>query len=285
MARLRAQSHGPAQVGDPGLLGQEVDHGMRSARVELRGVRVVQPAHVAGELDDCGLQAQAQAQIRNAALARVPDGLELPFHPSPPEPTRDHDAVDAFQDLLGRGDQVVGGHPSDVDMHAVGEAAVAERLDHREVGVAEVHVLAHDGHGHRRGGLPDAVDEPLPLGEVRRGLDPEMMGQVAVQALGVQHQRDPVDGVRVHGRHDGVDGDVAQQRDLLLEVPGQRPVGPAHDDVGLQTEGAQLLHGVLGGLGLQLAGGPDERHQRHVHERAVVAADLVAELADGLQEG
>ena len=41
---------------------------------------------------------------------------------------------------------------------------------------------------------------------------------------------------------------------------------------------------MLGGLGLQLAGGSDVGHQRHVQEEAVVAADVVADLAGGLEE-
>ena len=41
---------------------------------------------------------------------------------------------------------------------------------------------------------------------------------------------------------------------------------------------------MLGRLGLQLAGGGDVGHQRQVHEDRVVAADLLAELPDGLEE-
>ena len=41
---------------------------------------------------------------------------------------------------------------------------------------------------------------------------------------------------------------------------------------------------MLRGLGLQLAGGADERSQGDVHEGHVLLAHLVAELADGLQE-
>ena len=41
---------------------------------------------------------------------------------------------------------------------------------------------------------------------------------------------------------------------------------------------------MLGRLGLQLAGGGDVRHQRQVDEDRVLAPELVAELADGLEE-
>ena len=65
---------------------------------------------------------------------------------------------------------------------------------------------------------------------------------------------------------------------------GTSPVGAADDRVGLDADGAQRGDRVLGRLGLQLAGRPDVGHQRDVQEEAVVAADVVAHLAGGLEE-
>ena len=56
------------------------------------------PQHVAGELDDRALQAQADAQERHALLARVPDRVDLALDAAVPEPAGDQDAVDAGQD-------------------------------------------------------------------------------------------------------------------------------------------------------------------------------------------
>ena len=56
------------------------------------------------------------------------------------------------------------------------------------------------------------------------------------------------------------------------------------DDVGLDADPAQLLDRVLGGLGLQLAGRRERRQQRHVDVQHVRAADVLAHLADGLEE-
>jgi hypothetical protein len=41
---------------------------------------------------------------------------------------------------------------------------------------------------------------------------------------------------------------------------------------------------VLRGLRLLLARRPDERHERHVHVEDVLAADVLAELPDRLEE-
>ena len=62
------------------------------------------------------------------------------------------------------------------------------------------------------------------------------------------------------------------------------PVGAAQQDVGLDADRAQVADAVLRRLGLQLAGGADERHQRQVDVERVLAADVLPQLADGLDE-
>ena len=56
------------------------------------------------------------------------------------------------------------------------------------------------------------------------------------------------------------------------------------DDVGLDADAAQLLDRVLGGLRLELAGRGERRQQRHVDVQDVRPADVLAHLADGLEE-
>ena len=209
----------------------------------------------------------------------------MPLDPADPEPAGDQDPVRAAERLLrGAPAEVVGGDPVDPHVGAVVDPAVVQRLHHREVGVAEVHVLPDDGDPHRVGRGTDPPDELLPLAEVRLLVDPQVPRELLVQALLVERERHLVDRGRVGRADHAADRHVAQQRDLLLEVPTDRSVAPADDRVRLETERAELLHGVLGGLRLQLTAGADERHQGHVDERAAVASDLVAQLADGLEE-
>jgi type II secretory pathway component PulM len=78
---------------------------------------------------------------------------------------------------------------------------------------------------------------------------------------------------------------VAEQGDLALDLLVEEAVGAAEQDVGLDADRAQVAHAVLRRLGLQLAGRADERHQRQVDVERVLAADVLPELADGLDEG
>ena len=100
----------------------------------------------------------------------------------------------------------------------------------------------------------------------------------------MEDQRELVDVLGVGGVDDRAFLDVAEIRDLALQVVGQRRLAAAHDDVGLDATAAQLGHRVLRRLGLLLARRPDERHQRDVDVADVVAPDHVAELADRLEE-
>ena len=61
-------------------------------------------------------------------------------------------------------------------------------------------------------------------------------------------------------------------------------VGAEDDDVGLDADPAQLLDRVLGRLGLELAGRGQRGEQRHVDVQDVGPPDVLAHLADGLEE-
>ena len=71
---------------------------------------------------------------------------------------------------------------------------------------------------------------------------------------------------------------------LRARSSGIGAVGAAQQDVGLDADRAQLLDRMLGRLGLQLAGRRDVGHQRQVDEDGVAARQVVAELADRLEE-
>lgn len=134
-------------------------------------------------------------------------------------------------------------------------------------------------------GVVDPVQQVLPHRpvDVAEG-QVELADDVGVQALGVQHLGDVVDRLGVDRGDDRGLVDVAHQRDLALDGGRHLAVGAQHDRVGLDADVAQRRDRVLGRLGLELTGRADVGEQRDVHDEDVVAADLVADLAHGLQE-
>ena len=77
---------------------------------------------------------------------------------------------------------------------------------------------------------------------------------------------------------------VAEQGDLLAHFLVERLLAAADQDVRGDADFAQLGDGLLRRLGLQFAGGLDERHVGDVHEDDVVVPDFEREFADGFEE-
>ena len=165
------------------------------------------------------------------------------------------------------------------------EAAVIERLVQALVGVLVADVLADDVDRDLVGRVLDAIDEVDPGVHARFGLrQVQPVEDDPIEPFGREHQRHLVDARDVLGGDDRFFVDVAEERDLPLDVLVEEPIGAAEQDVGLDADRAQVADAVLRRLGLQLAGGADERHQRQVDVERVLAADVLAQLADRLDE-
>ncbi len=218
----------------------------------------------------------------NRPFARHPRRRDLALDPALAEAARDQDPVGALE-LLGV--EVLGVDELDVDLDAVMDPAVLERLDHRLVGVFEADVLADQGDLHPAVGGVGAAHHRFPLGEVRgRRLHPEVVEDEVVDALGAEHQRHLVDVVDVVGRDHRVDREAREQRDLVADVAVEATLGAADQGVRLDPDPAQLVDRVLGRLRLQFTGVADVRHQRQVDEHASFRAEVGVELADRLEE-
>ena len=101
----------------------------------------------------------------------------------------------------------------------------------------------------------------------------------------MQHARHLVDGVHVpHADHAPL-GHVGEQADLLALLVRHLAVGAAQQGIGLDADLAQLLHRVLGRLGLELAGRGNVGQVGEVDKGRHVGTQAQAELAHGFEEG
>ena len=130
------------------------------------------------------------------------------------------------------------------------------------------------------------VYKALPLCQIRlRGIEPQLPADHPGKVGFFQHQG----GFVQVGEGDifkyAVGLYIAEQGNLVENPLLQRLIAPQHDDIRVHTQAPQLLHGVLGGLGLVLVGAPEEGHQGHMDEKAVFPAHLQANLPHRLQEG
>ena len=144
--------------------------GWAASLVELQRVGAVQAGQVPGHLDRHALQAEAQAQGRDAVLAGVPGRADLAFDAADAEAAGDDDAVDAGQrrGRAGRADALVAGHPAQLDPGPVGEAGRPDRLADRQVRVGQVDVLADQRDGDRLPRVVHPVEQVVPAASSRR---------------------------------------------------------------------------------------------------------------------
>ena len=214
---IDAEPHGAALLLDVALLGEQVDDRVRREGVELGRVGVSGVEHLAGDVDDGALHAEAEPEIRDQVLAGVPRGEHLALDAAMAEAARHDDAVDTFErrHVLV---EVLAVDPDEVEVGAAVDRRVAQGLDDADVRVRHLDVLADDRDAHARLGRRDARAEVLPLGEIRwRGIEVEQLHDVIAEPGVLEHQRHLVDGARVRHVDHGAHLDVTEERDLLLE--------------------------------------------------------------------
>src|SRR5207237_1020577 len=141
--------------------------------------------------------------------------------------------------------------------------------------------------------IPSTPRTPKPPGTHHRrpaaeiglfGLEPQPRAHFSVESLVVQLERDFIDRLHVGTLDHAAEIDVAELRDLALQLLRQRSLGTAHEDVGLDSDLHELADRVLRRLRLQLRGRRDERAPREMNEECVVAADFLTELTNGFEE-
>src|SRR5687767_9823452 len=130
-----AEAHGAAEIAAGGAFlelvaahpfGHQADHRLR-AGTELRRAGVLHADQIAGRLDHRHLHPETDAEVRDLALAREAGGVDLAFRAALAEAAGHQDAVYAFEML----DRVLaledfGIDPVEIDLHVVGDAAVAQ---------------------------------------------------------------------------------------------------------------------------------------------------------------
>ena len=175
---------------------------------------------MACELRDGDVHAEADAEIRDALLARNLAGEDLALPPARAEAAGHEHAVGRLE-LLDRllVGHVLGVEPAHVHLRTLVHAGVLERLVHREVGVVELHVLADERDLDVLAPLGDQVGEVLPLAEHgRRRVEAEALADELVEAFPLQELRNQVDVGHIRGADHRSGVDVGEERDLLPDV-------------------------------------------------------------------
>src|SRR5699024_2017793 len=288
LAGAGSQPQRPALVHALALAGHEVDDLVGALRVELAGVRARKARRVPRELDYRRLHAQADAEVRQVPLTRVPRRGEHTLRSAQAEAPGDDDAVPVREQALAFGlFELLGVYPGYLSARVLGPGSVAQGLGHGEIGVVQPHVLAHEADAHAAARAVHPLHHLAPLGQIRlRRLETEAPADCAGQSRLLQPQRGLVEVRQGDVRYDAVLRDVAEIRHLAENAPVLNGLVAAQDDdVRRDAQALELLYRVLGGLRLVLARGAQVGHERDVDEKRVPPPGLAAYLANGFYEG
>ena len=217
----------------------------------------------------------------------VPHGGDHALDAPVAEAAGHQDAAAARQPLRRTGlRQGLGVHPPDVHHRVVGGARMVQGLHHGEVGVVELGVLAHQGDGHPLAGVLLPVHHGAPLPQIRLvGDEAQLPAHHLVQTLLGHQQGHLIQRLRRGVLDDAVRLHIAEQGDLPADVLGDGHVAPAYQNIRLDAQGQKLLHGVLGGLALQLAAAGDLDDEGHMDEHHIPLGPLRRHLRMASRKG
>ena len=178
--------------------------------------------------------------------------------------------------------------PFDLDLHAVGHAAMGQRFGNGFIGVFNWSVFADDGHFHFAFGVVDAVADVFPFGQIGfgGGADLERVQHRLIQTFAVIGQRGVVNGAQVLRRNHRLRADVAEQRQFFtFLLAGSDPRSGRPECQAPDRWSATLSPSAVSAWFSTRRDGLDVGQQRQVHETGTDHAAILAELTDRLEKG
>ena len=199
---------------------------------EFGGRGLAYPGQVPRAFDARHLHAEANAEERNFALAGEFDRSDLSLAAALAEPARNEDAVQRLE----LGDDVrigmleqFGVNPLDVDLRAVGDAAMDQGLAQALIGIRETDIFADDADRDLAVVIVDPIHDVAPHGQFgrRRVGDAEGAKHLIVKSALVVLERHVVDVSCVERLDHRRLGHVAKEGDFFAIAVGDFLFGPA----------------------------------------------------------
>lgn len=255
---LGSESHGPAEVFDGLLFFEEADDWVFGIFMEFGGVGAWEADDIATEFDYGALHTEADTEEGDFAFAGVLDGLNFPFDATFAESAGDEDTVEAGEESFGTFFFDLSAlDAGDADLGFVLDSSVVEGFVDGLVGIFVFGVFADDGDADFVFRIAEGMEDFAPGVEVGgltaelKSFDDEFIEFAIAEADG-----DFVDGeIAIAFFDDGFDGDVAEEADFFAIILGDGLFAAADEDIGLDTDLAELTDGVLGRFGFEFAGG------------------------------
>ena len=174
----------------------------------------------------------------------------------------------------------------DAHLRIIFNASMLERLSNREVGIVQLHILAHQRNVHCPAQMAVALHHRYPVCKIRRAAFQVQLPDCNLrQALFFQSKWNLIERGHITVFNHMFLRHIAKQRDFLTDMAVNWVLAPAYDHIRPDAEAQKLLYAVLCGLSFQLHGGAQVGNQCHMDKHAVFPPMLLCKLADCLKEG
>ena len=132
----------------------------------------------------------------------------------------------------------------------------------------------------------DGVKKFRPTGPVNLvvSVKSQLVNDVLVESLRVEHAGDVVNARRIDRVDNGVFIHVTHQGDLAAVCRRHRPVTAQNQRIGLNTDRSKCRHRVLSRFRFLLPRRVHERYKRNMHKENVLSTEFVTNLTSGLDE-
>ena len=284
--RICAKTHRPAKICDVFLLGHQVNDRMCRVRRKLRAVGIRISDHMPCKFDHRHLHAKADAKVRNPVLARILRRQDHAFGSAVSKASRYDHAVNTGEQLLAPFPlQLFRIHPADRNLCAVLDSAVVQGLHHRQIRIMKLRVFADQCDLHLLIRMLQAIHHILPFRKVRlRAGKMQTVADRLGQMLVLHHQWNLINAVRIQILKNMAARDIAEQRNLILQILRHLHLGAADNHVRTNSHLLKRLHAHLRRLRLHLGRAVQIRNQRHMNHAGVAISLLLLELTDGFKE-
>ncbi len=260
---------------------------MGAAGVKFSRIRTGKAGDVSGIFDYRHLHAQTDAEIGKPLLPGILSRQDHALNSPAPKASRNQDAFQPCQllSVIFPGD-ALRIDPFDFHLNLMIISRMAQGLRHGKVCIMQCHILAHQPNMHRAGANFAVLHHLPPLIQLElRRLDSQLPAYHLRKVRPLQHQ-----GRFVQVRQSDVFNDtillhITKQGNFAKNTLLQRLVTAKHNNVRIDPHPLQLLHGMLSGLGFVFIGAPQEGHQCHMNEQAVLPSRLQGNLPHRLYKG
>ena len=223
-------------------------------------------------------------------LSCILNSLNLALNAAITKAARHQNAVHAFHNLVHIHASILNLlsiHPFNPQLGFISHSCVTQGLGDADISILQSHIFAnHSNSNLALILLQNTGYHVVPAAHILRLILQLQLTQCnGVQALLLHQLGHLINTLGSKVLDNSIGVHVAEHGHLFAHLLGDRLFAAAHDNIRRNTNAAQLLNAVLGGLSFELTSCRNVGHQGYMNVQNIVFAHFLLNLANSLEEG